>query len=396
MRPLPKGIFAQFLGGLAVVGVLGLRKPDALLTPQFWADDVRPFYLDALYVGNEALQRGYAGYFHLFPRGAAWLAGNFSACWGPAIFTGLAVLATLGVALLCFSPRLKLSGKPWLAVAIAAVPHSGEVFFNVTNVQWLGCLALVLILIKGDPETVGDWVVDIGTVLATGLTGPFVVFLAPLFAVRAGLRRSAAGLVLLLMAAGAAALQIWEYASFQATPNPAPWDLKILIAHVFLHLPLSFAGAASWSAAMSPNLALLAGVPWVALAGYCWWTRDRSRLVRRAALLTVAGVLLGAAAFRVRFDQMDFADFSYGDRYFFVPRVLVLWCLIDVLGEGGYKRAVALTLLVVAIVSTAPKFRLEPSTNLNWHQYCRAIDEGRAITVPILPDWQVEFPERGR
>jgi hypothetical protein len=57
--------------------------------------------------------------------------------WWPAFYNGVSFVIWLAVLARLFSSRLDLPGKPWLALAIIAVPHTGEVFFNITNLQWL-------------------------------------------------------------------------------------------------------------------------------------------------------------------------------------------------------------------------------------------------------------------
>ena len=42
-----------------------------------------------------------------------------------------------------FSPRLDLPGKPWLALAFFLGPNTGEVLFNITNLQWLTAFVLL-------------------------------------------------------------------------------------------------------------------------------------------------------------------------------------------------------------------------------------------------------------
>jgi hypothetical protein len=42
---------------LATIVVLGLRQPQQLLTPQFWAEDAAIFYPEAEFVGAGALLR---------------------------------------------------------------------------------------------------------------------------------------------------------------------------------------------------------------------------------------------------------------------------------------------------------------------------------------------------
>ena len=129
------------------LAVLVLRRPDAVLYPQFWAEDFA-FLLDAERIGLASFWMPRAGYLHFFPRLIAWPGMYLDPVLQPAWFVGSAVAVTLAVVATCLSPRIPLPAKPWLALAVVVVPHSGEVFLNPTNLQWLTALALILTALK--------------------------------------------------------------------------------------------------------------------------------------------------------------------------------------------------------------------------------------------------------
>jgi hypothetical protein len=53
--------------------ILVIRRPDAFLNPQFWAEDFF-FLLDAEKMGVSAFVMARGGYLHLLPRAIAWFA----------------------------------------------------------------------------------------------------------------------------------------------------------------------------------------------------------------------------------------------------------------------------------------------------------------------------------
>ena len=141
----------QKFGILTLAGVvLLIRKTDAFLNPQFWAEDFWPFFVDANAIG-EIIWYQYNGYHHLFPRIIAWGSAFFDPRFQPALYVLFSLGITLGVVLQVLSSRHDLKGKMWCALAIVAVPHTGEVYLNPTNLQWITALALLITLFKKDP-----------------------------------------------------------------------------------------------------------------------------------------------------------------------------------------------------------------------------------------------------
>ena len=91
-------------GTVALAGlILFLRRPDALLNSQLFAEDGM-FFLDAYDRGAKAIFSPYNGYLHLAPRLTAAFALAFDPAWMPAIYNGVTFTLWLAVALALFSP----------------------------------------------------------------------------------------------------------------------------------------------------------------------------------------------------------------------------------------------------------------------------------------------------
>ena len=168
----------------AVAAILFLRKPEALLRPEFWYEDGSVFFADARERGIGSLFVPYAGYLHFFPRLVAWLATAFPVVAAPALYNGAALLAVLGVCALLFHPRLDLPWRPLLALCVALAPDAWTSFLNLTHAQWYLSLLLVLLCRKGAPETAAGAALDLAVLAIVGLTGPFSIFAFPMFALR--------------------------------------------------------------------------------------------------------------------------------------------------------------------------------------------------------------------
>ncbi|MFM8336747.1 MAG: hypothetical protein ACKODK_14420, partial [Opitutaceae bacterium] len=85
-----------------------------------------------------------------------------------------------------------------------------------------------------------------------------------------------------------------------------------------------------------------------------------------------------------------------GDRYFFIPRVLVAWLVI--LEFRAAHRAVASTargLCALGIALHVPHFIIPAPENHRWAENCDAIRRGVPAQIKTLPDgWYIEYPGR--
>ena len=83
---------------LACAALLALRKPWALHTPQFWAEDGEIFMKQDDAWGAGAILSPYNGYLLLLPRLIAWIASHTAdVAWWPAIYNGLAFALSVGL-----------------------------------------------------------------------------------------------------------------------------------------------------------------------------------------------------------------------------------------------------------------------------------------------------------
>lgn len=377
---------------LVCLAVLVLRRPDALLRPQLWAEDFF-FLIDAELHGFGALLSPKYGYLHVLPRLTAAIAAPAHPFLIPALFSAGATLVLIGVLRSCLSPRHDLPLKPLLALAVVLVPHSGEVFFNPTNVQWIAALGLALLAIKRDPSGPGEWAADGATVILAGLSGPFGVFALPLFAWRGVRRRSRASLVLGLAVAAVACVQVvvvsgsppdrefvGPFSSVALAGNLAHRNLNSLFLGVFAPI------GGGHTAAIVTGIAL--GAMLVIAIARCGARREPLLL-----LITFAVAVVAASAIRKRFDLWGLADIASGDRYFLVPKVILLWLAVVLTAScpGRWLRGALVALLLGSVVTNAPRFRFQPYEDLGWYALTCAMHAGEQVDVRINPGWNFRY-----
>ncbi len=183
LRRYPK---ATIISMLVICAVIMLwRRPEAIIQAQFWAEDGKYWYADAYNQGWSSLLATYGGYFVLMYRFVAMISLTLPFHQAPEFFNLTALgFQLLPVLLLC-SSRLK-SIMPYRSVGIllsllyVSLPNNSEVFTNLTNIQWhLGVAALLVLLAQPSKKLL--WrLFDYAILIATGLSGPMVVILAPI------------------------------------------------------------------------------------------------------------------------------------------------------------------------------------------------------------------------
>ena len=377
----------QSLGWLAAVAaLLILRRPDAFLRPQFWAEDGM-FYVDALTRHAGSLSLPYAGYLHLAPRLAALVAAMADPLWAPAITTALAFGLTLTVFTRVMSGRVKLPGKPWLVLAVVLLPDPREVFFNITNLQWILALGLITLLVSDDAKRISAHTGDAAFILLCGLSGPFSLLFSPLFILRAWKRRSRAATVVALVVFITAAIQagfLFWWAPVPADPTPAAFHWNLFPAVIGLRLgTLPFLGILS---AHVSSPAVLGSAGFLALAGIALLLRPAAAPeTDRGVLGFSLALTLIAALVRCRDVQPDLLVAENAQRYFFLPQVLLLWLLLTASPARKAGKIVIRILLLGFALTNLPGLRLPPFVDYHWSNYAREIRAGRACVFPVNP-----------
>ena len=169
--------------------LLALRRPDALINPQFWAEDgVEFFYTQVAYGTWHALVQPHAGYLHLIPRLVAAGSSVFPARVVPLVYN-LSAFSIAAWSCTIFSlpwcrPLLRSdSQRTLLCLLMATSFYADELIGTITNAQWFLFVPALLILIlpaekpERSPGRV-TWVAA-GLVFLIGLSAPLVAILLP-------------------------------------------------------------------------------------------------------------------------------------------------------------------------------------------------------------------------
>ena len=156
-----------------------LRRPDALLNPQFLAEDGTYYYAQAYNLGGlRALFLPAAGYLLITDRLIAAVAVLFPMAWAPALFNVYAILWQAAPVAFLLTRRFDQLIPNWyargaIALLYLAIPNSSELDASVTYIQWHLALLAFLVVIAA-PRSGRAWrVFDGAVILLCGLDGPF-------------------------------------------------------------------------------------------------------------------------------------------------------------------------------------------------------------------------------
>jgi F0F1-type ATP synthase assembly protein I len=368
-----------------MVLVLFSRRPEMFLHPEFWAEDGQIFFVPADIEGVHALVTPYRGYHLFLLRLIAAEAAGLDARWVPAAYFAANLATILFIAVALFSPRIDLPYPAGCALAIAFLPHSGEVIGNLTNLQWLSALGLVWLLIAREPFNTRQLITDLLLAGVTGLTGVFSVLLMPLFVWRAWRRKTRASALLASILVITAAVQFWEFvhsarilpASLGPTMEPIAW-------FVGFRLPASLFLPVSWAETLPrwalDGLGLIAVA--VLIAAVAWRGEHRER-----RLLLVASIVLVVSATIFQARQLKaFQLLRDGDRYFFLPKLLAAWLLISGLSARGFVRWATAAGCGLALIAAFANWHYVRLADHHWPEYARRIEAGERVQdIPINP-----------
>ncbi len=169
--------------------LLFLRRPDAVLHAQFWAEDGVVWFADAYNFGAlKALLRARDGYLQTLPRLA-----SAAALWAPLVHAPLVtnVIALVIEALpplFLVSSRMRNLGplglRCVLALLLLFVPDSSEVHAAITDSEFQMAVLACLVIIAEVPRTLAGRIFDVVVLTLFSLTGPFCVLLFPVALLR--------------------------------------------------------------------------------------------------------------------------------------------------------------------------------------------------------------------
>lgn len=361
---------SRWLQVALIAAIIVLRRPDALLHPQFWAEDGSVFFRDAYMSGLRALFWPDGGYFSTSSRLLAALGTCLPLKLVPAFFAWTAFLGQMLPVALLLGGRLDKAiphapARLALALAYALEPNPYELNINLTNLQWHLGLAAFLMVLAGPARGLWVRVGEALFLLFTSLCGPFTIFLLP----QAGwafLRARRLERLLPVLALGAGAVvQLGSIALHgHATRNLPDLQPSLLVLAAMLTNQL-FIGGLVGRHLVEALLALQAvrtGLFFLLIAAGGCWLMVRAAVTGGAALrwgLLWTGLMLMAALIEpLVLTWPMLANPFMGLRYFTYPTLAWVGVLLTLLGdESRLLRGLSALLLGLFLVGSYAEFR---------------------------------------
>jgi hypothetical protein len=350
---------AALVGLLAALICLA-KFPMRVFHGYLWAEDGAIFIRQSAESAVSAFWTPYAGYLHTIPR---LIVGTWSLLADPVRFphgfawTCIGTYFLIASALFCISRRHFPNG--WRGDVGAAtvgllpflVPQSGEIYINVTNLQWFMAPLLAFLLI--DMCTGIDSAMRRVAIFCITATGPFGVMMLP-FAGALWIAKKQARLAAAVPYAVACIFQIAAYLGTHENPPKAPLSSYSLlrdfiygaVGEVFAPLsPQAFLERPqllAWTASVALAVALFSRLQSVRIA---------MPLLAMAFALWVVGVTRqGVPGQLIHWD-------GYGARYLFLPELCIGYAvLFAVARKSGLLGTVcAVGLLGAMVLKTPPE-----------------------------------------
>jgi len=396
---------------LFAVSTLGLflRAPDALLNPQFIAEDGVVFFANQLGHSLPPLFGPVQGYWVFLDRLIAWFASAFPLVLIPFVYNlSATLLAAASITYFCCRARDVFHPVASLAVLLLVPMISGIMLDNITHLQWFSQLALASASLLPRPLAARNSgiarIVEMAFLAIVAFTGPFAILcslvylflqtvhmaaaLARLTRIRESLReylRSldipalvvtlVAGAILLTLAGGQNKIPL-----FPLHKIPEGFFLVVLGIGLQVHT-------------MGPVLFPQIAFAWfqVALFGIVVLAPMSARARTGCLALLLYGwlVLLAGCAKALALGGTA-PNFNYDDKYFFALAIiewLVLWRIVSSLLRGTPTVPTLMTVSAMGSVAIAyPYWHTRPALpDTNWAQYAKRIEVGETLDVPIYP-----------
>lgn len=384
MKSLSSVISVPVAGFVAVL-LLWARAPDAFSSPQFFAEDLAVFWSQWRDLGLASIWTPYGGYLHVAPRlgaaAASWLPFKLQ----PTAYLAVSVMVTGWTAMTIASARLPRGLGFALAMALSLVPHDGEIWASLVNMQWIMACALPLIAMTETPRTPAARMNFLAfTAVASG-TGPFSALAIPLWIFRgiaAFKARDRYGLMLVAIGVIGGITQAAFIASAGA-PHETPTASRPL------SLALAFVGRFGLD-----YLSILGSSLGVVLL-ICLVLSPIVREGRTIRLSFLIFALLLMIPTYLKFYRMPelIISRSVAGRYFYVPSLMLLWVAVSSIWlRRPLPIAIGTVSTALIIAATTLHFARSPRTFYpDWRENSEKIGK-QAVTIRYAPDWLITIP----
>lgn len=397
------------------------RRPDIILNPQFWAEDGKIWFEQAYNMGPmRSILLPQNGYYQTISKIVASASLALPLYAAPLFFNLMALLVRSLMVAYILSPRLDrypLAGRMLLSAYILLMPHLSEVHANVTNTHWYLSIWLLMVLIS-KPATGIYWRIhDYLILIIAGLSGPFIIFMAPVILLRIldgeialnpiSMTKTLARKMtpfsvtfFLIFLIQMIAILFTVDAGRSDAPLGANFKtlFSILSAKIFAGFILTEAGVDSlWDMHVINAAVTLLGLSFLVFILIRGDWREKS-----LAIFPVLVIAFSLARPMISLDQPQWPMIRHaGERYLLIPHVL--WMALLLIGIGKLhayqaQRALFVAACIIVSVTGFLGFRLPPLPESNWIDQVSKYNHasvGKTVELKINPDgWNLHLNKK--
>jgi hypothetical protein len=403
-------IIFQVVVFLMALLVLFLRRPDALLNAQFYAEDGARWFADAYHIGWRCLLLPESGYLQTVSRLIGLFCQIFPLALAPLVMNLFALTMQVLPVNLLLSERfaeVPIRIRLLAGLLYLCLPNSFETHANTTNIQWHLALACCLLLLSRVPATGAFRYCEWLSLALSVLDGPAGMLLAPVALILWWVRRdkrSIAALWVLIPGTVLQALVLLLSHTRRPAPNGATLTrfIEILGGQVFLSSVLGLRTSIQLFFAHVPWLLLvqtIAMAAGLAIIGYTLW---RGPLELRVFIfyayfsLTLA-LIHPVASFGADYPQWQLLQTpGVANRYYFFPMLAffasLIWMATNTRSTMKFARYGAIAVLALLPIGIIRDWRYKPFVDYNFKAFAADFERaapGTTVSIPINPDWQL-------
>lgn len=407
------------LNTISIVGLMAisfmlliLRRPDIVTHAQPWAEDGR-VWMAGIYNNGfwSSLFLPQNGYFQTISRLTYGIALWFGLSKAALVANVIAILIRCCFVGLLLSRRMnfiELKYRFAIALYFILMPNVAEGFVNITNIHWYLSVYLLAVVMAKDAESFGETIHDFIILVISGLSGPFVVFIAPCLIIkraytRGGIFNAIKGINLFDASMAVCCLiQLWAILTTSgSTRIDAPLGYSFgLLADIIScrmiygsFLPFSMARevAAHGNVNIVLFIALCIGLIF-AFFKYGW----RVKCLILFPLLMI-GFALKSPVIAIGQTQWPLIyNTASGERYFYVTNIALACLAISLVSSFSKFRLSALSAgMLIFLVFVPIHFRLPALPESGYYQDVKEFDDknsGDVVLIRILPPgWDMKL-----
>jgi hypothetical protein len=292
-----------------------------------------------------------------------------------------------------------------LVVMYLGLPNCFELFWGITDANWLLVLSAFIVLVASTPRSAAAKVFDIGIMLLSGLTGPFSIFLFPISIFLAKRSRDHWRWVLAGVLGSCCLIQGWTLLTAAASGRPhsalgaSPvLFARIVTAQIFFGTLIGSNGLSMLRGQGALIFVACATVFGFSLIAFCFFTSplEMKLFLLFSEILLVASLIAPTVNPPAGTSVWEILAVAPNIRYWFFPELAFAWSLLRCLrSRNDLLKIVSATLLLVMCIGVFRDWRHPAFSDQHFQDYVKqfeAAPAGSTVTVPLYPEgWTMKL-----